>query len=75
MNMNISSVFGLLGTLLGMVRALPQLTRLMRAKEACGVSVDSAATSSMVGFGWTVYGIWTHQPYVALATGSSAIVF
>ncbi len=73
--MNISSILGLLGTFIGLVRAMPQLIRLLRAKEAYGVSVDTAATSSIVSFGWAAYGLLTHQPYVALATGSSAIVF
>jgi hypothetical protein len=37
--------------------------------------VDTATTSSIVGFGWAVYGLLTNQPYVALATGASAMVF
>lgn len=73
--MNITSILGLLGTFIGLVRALPQLIRLLRTKEAYGVSVDTAATSSIVSFGWAAYGLLTNQPYVALATGSSAIVF
>ena len=70
-----TSFLGLFGTLIGLIRALPQLIGLLRVKEACGVSVDTAAVSSIVCFGWAVYGILTNQPYVALATGSSAIVF
>lgn len=73
--MNIPSILGLFGTLIGLVRALPQLISLLRSKEAGGVSIDTAATSSIVGFGWAVYGFMTNQPDVALATGSSAIVF
>jgi len=71
--MNISSLLGLFGTFIGLVRALPQLIGLVRSKEAWGVSVDTAATSSIVGFGWATYGLLTHQPYVALATGASAL--
>lgn len=63
------------GTVIGLVRALPQLLSLLRSKEAFGVSVDTAATSAIVGFGWTAYGVLTEQPFVALATGSSATVF
>lgn len=73
--MSISSVLGLFGTVIGLVRALPQLLAILRAKEASGVSVDTAVTSAMVGFGWATYGILTLQPFVALATGSSGTVF
>lgn len=64
-----------MGTALGLIRAVPQLVRLFRAREACGVSVDTAATSSMVSFGWAVYGILTRQVYVSLATGLSGFIF
>lgn len=73
--MSISSVLGLFGTVIGLVRALPQLLAILRAKEASGVSVDTAVTSALVGFGWATYGILTSQPFVALATGSSGTVF
>lgn len=73
--MNLPSIFGALGTVLGLVRALPQLVRLMRAKEAYGVSVDTSATSAIVSFGWAAYGLLTGQPYVSLATGSSGLIF
>ena len=43
--------------------------------EAFGVSLDTAATSSIVSFGWAAYGMMTGQPYVSLATGSSGLVF
>ena len=36
------------GTLIGLVRALPQLLRLVRERNAHGVSLDTAATSSIV---------------------------
>ncbi len=72
---NIVSIFGTLGTLLGLVRAVPQLVRLLRARSAAGVSVDTAATSSIVSFGWSAYGLLTGQPYVCLATGSSGLIF
>ena len=73
--MNLASLFGFLGTVLGLVRALPQLVRLLRAHEAYGVSVDTSATSAIVSFGWAVYGLLTDQPYVSLATGSSGLIF
>lgn len=73
--MDIISFLGSLGTLMGLVRAFPQLIRLVRAREAYGVSVDTSATSSIVSFGWVVYGVMTHQPYVSFATGSSGVIF
>jgi len=73
--MDIRSILGTLGTVIGLVRAVPQLVRLLRAQEAYGVSVDTAATSSIVSLGWTVYGVLTNQPYVVFATGSSGVIF
>ncbi len=73
--MNSASILGSLGTLIGLVRALPQLVKLNRAREAYGVSVDTAATSSIVSFGWASYGVMTGQPYVCLATGASGVIF
>jgi uncharacterized protein with PQ loop repeat len=70
-----TTLLGALGTLVGLVRALPQLFRLLRGRDAHGVSVDTAATSSVVSFGWATYGLLTEQPAVTLATGSSALVF
>jgi uncharacterized protein with PQ loop repeat len=72
---NFISILGSLGTILGLIRAIPQLVRLLRAREAHGVSLDTAATSSIVSFGWATYGILSRQPYVSLATGSSGIIF
>jgi uncharacterized protein with PQ loop repeat len=73
--MNMTGILGLTGTVIGLIRALPQLLRLLRSKEALGVSVDTALTSSIVSFGWATYGYLTQQPYVTLATGSSGVVF
>ena len=73
--MDFASLLGALGTFLGLVRAVPQLVRLLRAREAFGVSVDTAGTSSVVSFGWAAYGWLTAQPYVSLATGSSGVIF
>ncbi len=73
--MNFSAILGLIGTMVGLTRALPQLIRLLRSKKALGVSVDTTLTSAIVSFGWAVYGLMTHQLYVALATGSSGLVF
>lgn len=73
--MNVVSLLGSAGTVLGLIRAVPQLIRLVRAREAYGVSLDTAATSSIVSFGWATYGLWGHQPYVVFATGSSGLIF
>lgn len=73
--MNIPSILGAFGTVIGLIRAVPQLVKLLRAREAFGVSVDTAATSSIVSFGWATYGVMTNQPYVAFATGSSGVIF
>jgi uncharacterized protein with PQ loop repeat len=73
--MTIPSLLGAIGTGIGLIRPVPQLVKLLRAREAFGVSVDTAATSSLVSFGWAAYGLLTHQPYVSLATGSSGIIF
>ena len=73
--MNTPSILGIIGTLVGLIRAVPQLIRLLRTRETFGVSADSAGTSSVVSFGWMVYGILTNQPYVVFATGSSGVIF
>lgn len=68
-------MLGGLGTLIGLVRAFPQFLRLLRTRDVHGVSLDAAATSSFVSFGWATYGYLTDQLAVTLATGSSGIVF
>jgi len=73
--MTITAILGLTGTLIGLVRALPQLMHILGSKQVSGVSADTAATSAVVSYGWAVYGILTAQPFVALATGSSGTVF
>lgn len=73
--LNIPALLGAIGTALGLVRAVPQLVVLLRRREAFGVSVDTAGTSSIVGFGWVAYGLLTRQYYVSLATGASGVVF
>ena len=73
--MDAAGALGALGTLIGLVRALPQLLRLLRTRDAHGVSLDTAATSSIVSFGWATYGLLTDQLAVTLATGSSGVVF
>ncbi|MEA2434134.1 MAG: hypothetical protein QOG54_1591 [Actinomycetota bacterium] len=73
--MEAAGVLGALGTLIGLVRALPQFLRLLKTRDAHGVSLDTAATSSVVSFGWATYGVLTDQLPVTLATGSSGIVF
>ncbi|MBI2333079.1 MAG: hypothetical protein HYU84_13135, partial [Chloroflexi bacterium] len=73
--MDFPSILGLTGTLIDLVRAAPQLVRLLRARQSFGVSVDTAGTSCVVSLGWTAYGIITHQPYVTLASGIMASFF
>jgi uncharacterized protein with PQ loop repeat len=68
-------LLGAIGTVLGLIRAVPQLVRLWRAQRADGVSPDSSATSAAVSSGWAVYGALTGQLYVVLATGASALIF
>jgi uncharacterized protein with PQ loop repeat len=73
--MTIPALLGFLGILIGVTRALPQFVTLLRAREAFGVSVDSAATSSLVSLGWAIYGARTGQPYIMLASGSTSFIF
>jgi uncharacterized protein with PQ loop repeat len=73
--MNLSSILGMLGTILGLVRAMPQLVRLLRAREAFGVSVDTAATSAIVSLSWLTYGVLTDQFYFSLASGLTGLIF
>jgi uncharacterized protein with PQ loop repeat len=73
--MTLISILGAIGIVVGLTRALPQFITLLRAREAYGVSVDTAATSSIVSLGWTVYGLLTDQPYIALASGSTSLIF
>lgn len=73
--MNITPILGTLGTILGLVRALPQLVKLLRAREAFGVSVDTAATSAIGSFGWVVYGLATDQFFFSLSSGLTGLIF
>lgn len=73
--MDIPSILGLIGTLIDLVRAAPQLARLIRARKSFGVSVDTSGTSCIVSLGWTVYGVVTNQPYVTLASGIMVSIF
>ena len=73
--MNIASILGSIGIVIGLIRAVPQLIKLLSAREAHGVSVDTAATSSIVSCGWAVYGILTDQPYLSFASGSTSLIF
>ncbi|MCC6606092.1 MAG: hypothetical protein IT327_22995 [Anaerolineae bacterium] len=70
-----TSILGTFGTMLGLVRAMPQLARLLRAKEAFGVSVDTAATSAICSFSWVVYGVLTHQFFFSLSSGLTGFIF
>ena len=73
--MDAPSILGLIGTLLDLIRAAPQLGRLIRARKSFGVSVDTSGTSCVVSLGWTVYGVLTNQPFVTLASGVMASFF
>lgn len=73
--MDSAGALGAVGTFIGLVRALPQFVRLLRANDAHGVSLDTAATSCVVSFAWTSYGLLTDQVAVVLATGLSGAVF
>ena len=73
--MNVPLILGAVGTMVGLVRAVPQLVMLLRRREAFGVSVDTAGTSSIVSFGWVAYGLLTQQFAVSFATGASGVVF
>ena len=73
--MSVTGVLGAIGTVIGLTRALPQLLRLVRTKDAHGVSLDSAATISVVSFAWATYGLLTDQLAVAIASGLNGAVF
>ena len=73
--MDFHSVLGLIGTVIDLTRATPQLMRLFRARTSFGVSVDTAGTSCAVSLGWTTYGIITNQIFVMLASGIMAMFF
>ncbi|GJM41765.1 MAG: hypothetical protein DHS20C20_20470 [Ardenticatenaceae bacterium] len=73
--MIVTSILGTFGTMLGLVRAMPQLVRLLRTQEAFGVSVDTAATSAICSFSWVVYGSLTHQFFFTLSSGLTGFIF
>lgn len=66
---------GVVALIVGLTRALPQLVKLLRARDAAGVSLDGCATSAIVSSAWAVYGILTDQLAVALASGTPAFIF
>lgn len=73
--MDFLTFFIVTATAIGIVRALPQLARLLRTSDAHGVSPDTAATTSIVSIAWVLYGVLTAQPAVAIASGASAVMF
>ncbi len=73
--MELTSILGTFGTILGLFRAIPQLVRLVRAKEAFGVSVDTAATSAICSFSWVIYGVLTEQFFFSLSSGLTGFIF
>lgn len=66
---------GVVALIVGLTRAMPQLVRLLRARDAAGVSLDGCATSAIVSSFWAVYGVLTGQPAVVLASGTPALIF
>lgn len=73
--MNTIPIFSIVTVLIGVTRAMPQLVRLLRARHAYGVSVDTAATSMLVSFGWAAYGMLTSQSAIIFASSASATIF
>lgn len=73
--MNTIPIFNIVTVLVGVTRAMPQLVRLLRARHAYGVSVDTAATSMLVSFGWAAYGMLTSQSAIIFASSASATIF
>ncbi|MFP5352057.1 MAG: hypothetical protein ACLGIB_05795 [Actinomycetota bacterium] len=73
--MTATGLLGAIGTVIGLTRALPQLLRLLRTRDAHGVSLDSAVTISVVSYAWAGYGLATDQLAVAVASGLNATVF
>jgi uncharacterized protein with PQ loop repeat len=73
--MNTVPIFNIVTVLIGVTRAMPQLIRLLRARHAYGVSVDTAATSMLVSFGWAAYGIFTSQTAIIFASCASGTIF
>ena len=70
-----AGTLGAIGMVIGLVRALPQLVRLLRTKDAHGVSLDTATTSCVVSAAWMTYGILTGQFAVGLASGLAGGVY
>ncbi len=70
-----TTFFTIITTALGVTRALPQLIRLLRTRHAHGVSVDTSATSTFVSAGWAVYGFWTDQLALSVASIATTIIF
>lgn len=70
--MDLISIPALTGTFIDVIRATPQLARLIRERKSFGVSVDATSTGCIVSLGWTAYGIITGQPYFTLASGIMA---
>ena len=73
--MSFIHLFTIVGTAIGLIRGLPQLIRLLRSRNAHGVSLDSATTTSVVSSAWAAYGFLSGQGAVMLASASSATVF
>ena len=69
------TLFAIITTVLGITRALPQLIRIIRTRQARGVSIDTSATSAFVSLGWAVFGFWTEQFSISFASGATAIRF
>ncbi len=73
--MRVTALLGGLGTVVGLVRASRSCYGSRCMGDVHGVSIDTAATSIAVSFGWATYGMMTKQWLVAVATACSGFVF
>lgn len=68
------TLFEIVTVTLGITRAAPQLARLLRARHAYGVSIDTAAAGMVVSAGWATYGYLTGQPALCFASSASGLI-
>ena len=68
-------LLGVMGVVVGIVRAVPQLVRLLRKGASGGVSLDTLATTALLSLGWVAYGSMTDQVVLMAATGVSCTFF
>lgn len=73
--MDLAVGLGAIGIFTGLARPLPQFVRLLKIRDAHGVSLDTAATSCVVSSAWATYGVLADHGAVVLASGLSAALF